>query len=172
SVRGVLASRAVARLWLGRPAEAEADARLALELSSQEPYDPLDPLKLACLGEALIEQGRLDEAEDLVSPAELARHDPDSQLRQPLVDTRARLLLLRGSPDEARAQLDAQLRWRRAWGLRNPGLTSTGQLAALAAYALSDSERAHALATEELETAHAFGSPRALGIGLRTIALV
>jgi DNA-binding CsgD family transcriptional regulator len=172
SVRGVLTSRAVARLWLGRPAEAEADARLALELSSEEPYDPLDPLKLACLGEALIEQGRLDEAEELVSPAELARHDPDLQLRQPLVDTRARLLLLRGSPDEARAQLDAQLRWQRAWGLRNPGLTSTRQLASLAAYALSDSERAHALATEELEAARAFGSARAVGIGLRTIALV
>jgi hypothetical protein len=167
-----LALRALARLRRGRPAEAEADARLALELSSHEPSDAVRPLKLACLVEALIEQGRLAEAEELVTPAELARHDADSMLRQPLADGRARVQLLRGRAGDARAQLGAQLHWQRAWGCRNTGLTSTRALAALATHALGESQAAYALAAEELDAARAFGAPRALGIALRTMALV
>jgi DNA-binding CsgD family transcriptional regulator len=122
--------------------------------------------------DALIEQGRLAEADRLVMPTQLGNRDSDLKLVQPLADAEARLLMLHGRGDQARVQLDAQLRRERDWGARNPGLTSTRQLAALAAYALGDSERAHALATEELDAARAFGSPRALGIGLRTMALV
>jgi DNA-binding CsgD family transcriptional regulator len=172
AVRVDLALRAFARNRRGRIAEAEADARLALELSAQESYDPVEPLKLACLVDALIEQDRLAEAEELVPFAELARHDPDSTLRQPLADARARLLLLRGRAHEAREQLDAQLHWQRAWGCRNTGLTSTRALAALAARTLGDRENARTLATEELDAARAFGSPRAVGVALRTMALI
>jgi DNA-binding CsgD family transcriptional regulator len=171
AVRAALTSRALARLRRGRLAEAEADARLALELSSHEQYDPVEPLKLAWLVTALIEQGRLAEADRLATPESLARHDPDLKVRQPLVDARAWLLLLRGRAEDARTQLDAQLRWQRDWGYSNTGLT-TRALAAQAANALGDSEAARALATEELDAARSFGSPRALGVALRTMALV
>jgi DNA-binding CsgD family transcriptional regulator len=171
AVRAALTSRALARLRRGRLAEAEADARLALELSSQEPYDPVEPLKLAWLVTALIEQGRLAEADRLATTESLARHHPDLKVRQPLVDARAWLLLLRGRAEDARAQLDAQLRRQRDWGYSNTGLTSRA-LAAQAASALGDSEAARALATEELDAARSFGSPRALGVALRTMALV
>ena len=172
ALRVALANRAFARNRRGRIAEAEADARLSLELSADEPSDPARPLRLAWLADALIERGQLAEAESLVTPAEVARHDRDSMLLQPLSDTHARLLLLRGRPREALALLNAQLRWQRAWGARNPGWTSTRSTAALVHRILDAPEKAWAFAAEDLEAARAFGAPRALGIALRTMALV
>jgi DNA-binding CsgD family transcriptional regulator len=172
ALRAALAARAFARNRRGQIAEAEADARLTLELSADEPSDPVRPLRLAFLADALIEQGKIAEAERLVNDAELARHDPDSAMVQPLADTHARLLLLRGRHREALAVLKAQLRWQRAWGAHNPGWTSTRSLAARAHYALDEPDQARALAAQDLDAARTFGAPRAIGIALRTIALV
>jgi DNA-binding CsgD family transcriptional regulator len=169
---GTLACRASARNRRGRVAAAAADARLALELSPDEPADPVRPLKLAWLAEPLIELGEWDEAEALVSATELGRCDPDSMLVQPLLDSHARLLLHTGRPREACEQLDAQLAWQQEWGCRNPGWTSTRSLAALAHRALGESDAAAALAGEDLDAARAFGAPRSVGVALRTVALV
>jgi DNA-binding CsgD family transcriptional regulator len=172
ALRAALAARAFARNRRGRIAEAEADARLTLELSADEPSDPVRPLRLAFLADALIEQGKIAEAERLVNSTELARHDPDSAMVQPLADPHARLLLLRGRHREALALLNAQLRWQRAWGARNPGWTSTRSLAAHGHRALDEPDQARARAAEDLDAARAFGAPRAIGIALRTVALV
>jgi DNA-binding CsgD family transcriptional regulator len=171
ALRAALAGRAQARNRRGRLAEAEADARLSLELAAHEPSDPVRPHRLAQLADALLEQARSEEAESLLAEGDLGRRDEDL-LAQPLAEVHARLLLLRGRPDEARRLLDAQLRWQRAWGCRNPGWTSTRSTAALVRRALDEPDEARALAAEELEAAHAFGAPRPLGIALRTIALV
>jgi DNA-binding CsgD family transcriptional regulator len=171
ALRAALAGRAYARNRRGRVTEAEVDARLSLELSAHEPSDPVRPLRLAQLAEALFEQARLEEAESLLAGGDLGRHDRDL-LAQPLGEIRARLLLLRGRPDEARPLIDAQLRWQRAWGCRNPGWTSTRSTAALVRSALNEPTEARALAAEDLEAARAFGAPRGLGIALRTMALV
>jgi DNA-binding CsgD family transcriptional regulator len=167
-----LACRAAARLRRGRIAAAEADARLALELSADEPSDPVRPLKLAWLAEPLIERGAWDEARRLLSSAELDRCDPDSMLVQLVLDSRARLLLHQGRPREACEQLDAQLAWQRDWGCRNPGWTCTRSLAALAHRAMGEPDAAQALAAEDLAAARAFGAPRSVGVALRTLALV
>jgi DNA-binding CsgD family transcriptional regulator len=167
-----LLTRAHARIRLGRIHEAEADARLSLELSEHEPRDAVRPIKLAQLAEALIERGELAEAESLLTPAELVRYDQNSKLFQQLGDARTRLLLLQGRPREALALVDTQLRWQREWGVRNPGWTSTRSLAALVHSAVGESGEARALATEDLEAASSFGTQWTLGVALRTMALV
>jgi DNA-binding CsgD family transcriptional regulator len=172
ATRIALVNRAYARNRQGRIAEAEADARLALELSDAEAPDPVRPFKVAQLSEALIERGELGEVDALLSAAELGRNDPGEKLVQPLADARGRFLLAKGRAREACVLLDDQLRRQHAWGLRNPGWTSTRSLAACAHLAVDDVEEARALAAEDLLAASAFGAARPLGIALRTTALV
>jgi DNA-binding CsgD family transcriptional regulator len=167
-----LVCRALARLRRGRVAEADADARLSIELSPNGSSDPVRPLQAAWLGEALLEQGRLEEAERLVALAEPALEDGDSMLLQPLADIRARLLVHRGRLAEAHQSLAEQLRWQQAWGCRNPGWTTTRSLAALVSDKLGRRDEACRLAAEDLAAARAFGAPRVIGIALRRLALV
>jgi DNA-binding CsgD family transcriptional regulator len=172
ALRNALAFRAQARNRRGRVTEAEADARLSLQLSDHEPSDPLRPFRIAQLADALIDQAEWEEAESLLTPAELAHTDPGSKLVLPLRDSHARLLLLRGRPHDARPLVEAQLGYERAWGCRNPGWTSTRSTAALVHSALDEPDEARALAAEDLDAARAFGAPRSLGIALRTMARV
>jgi DNA-binding CsgD family transcriptional regulator len=172
AMRAALVSRAFARNRLGRIADAEADARLTLGMSTDESFDMVRPFRVSQLADALIEAGRIDAARDVVCEAELARRDHESKLYQPLRDTHARLLLLEGRPREARAVVDAELAWQRDWGGRNPGWTSARTWGALADRALGRLDEAGALAHEDLAAARAFGARRAIGVALRTVATV
>jgi DNA-binding CsgD family transcriptional regulator len=172
ALRVHLVSRALARLRGGSVADAEADARLSIELSPNEGSNPVRPLQIAWLVEALLEQGRIGAAERTLAPSEPVAPDGDSMLLQPLADIRARLLVHRGRLTEAYEQLTLQLRWQQAWGCRNPGWTSTRSLAALVSRRLDRQLEAHRLAEEDVEAARAFGAPRVIGIALRTLALV
>jgi DNA-binding CsgD family transcriptional regulator len=170
--RLALAFRAYARNRLGRIAEAEADASLSLELSSEQPSDPVWPFKVAQLAEALVEQGDLVAAEKLLAPVGLTSCDRDSKLFQPLANIQARLSLLRGRADDALILLQPQLQWMKAWCCHNSGWTSARSLAALAHGALGKTRDAQWLADEDLEAALSFGAPRDIGIALRTKGLV
>jgi DNA-binding CsgD family transcriptional regulator len=167
-----LAFRAFARNRRGLFAGAEADARRSLELSAEQPSDPVSPFKAAQLAEALVEQGELAAAEKLLAEAELAAWDRDSKLFQPLANLQARFRLLRGQARDALVLLRPQLEWMEAWGCRLGGWTSARSLAALAHGALGETSEARTLAAEELEAAQSFGAPQTLGIALRTLALV
>jgi len=169
-LRDAYATRARARLRSGRTAEAESDARHTLDLSTLE--EPLRPHGLGQLIDALIEQGRLEEAESLVAAEELALHDPASILYQPLRASKARLLWTRGRPAEALELFEEQGRWAEAWGCRNAGWISWRANAALLHSALGRSDRALELAEQDLEAARAFGAPRPLAIALRTVGLI
>jgi DNA-binding CsgD family transcriptional regulator/tetratricopeptide (TPR) repeat protein len=166
-----LVNRAYARNRRGRLREAEADARLSLELSASEPSDPVRPHKIGQLAEALFEQARTEEVERLLAGSDLGRPECDV-LAQQLGELHARLLLLQGRRDEAWGLLEAHLRWQQMWGCQNPGWTSIRSTAALVRSTLNKPKEAHALAAEELDAACAFGAPRAVGIALRTMALV
>jgi DNA-binding CsgD family transcriptional regulator/tetratricopeptide (TPR) repeat protein len=172
ALRAALAGRAQARNRLGRIAEAEADARRSLELSAHEPFDPVRPYRLAQLADALIEQAQWEEAESLLTSDEPAYDDPGSLLDQPLRESHARLLLLRGRPQDARPLVVAQLRWQREWGYGNAAWTPARSTAALVHAALDESDESRALAAEDLDVATAYGAPRSLGVALRTAALV
>jgi DNA-binding CsgD family transcriptional regulator len=172
ALRLALAFRAFARNRQGRSAEAEADARRSLELSSDLHSDPVWPFKVAQLAEALVEQGDLAEAERLLRPGELGNCNRNSKLFQPLANLQARLRLLRGQAREALILCEPQLRWMQAWGCSYSGWTSARSIAALAHRALEETAQASALATDDVEAARRFGAPRHLGIALRTLALV
>ena len=157
----------------GQILDAAADARLALELAADEPFDLLRPYKLSQLVEALIERGELSSASQLLTFAEMARHEPNQTIFQLILrDTYARLLRLEGRLSEALTELDAVERAERHWDIRNPGKFSWRETCAILHHELGEQERAVEIAEEELTVARAFGAPRALGIALRTHALV
>jgi hypothetical protein len=66
----------------GRILDAERDTRRAIELPPSDGAER--PHAICQLTDALIEQARVEEAEALLTPRELARHDPESILFQAL----------------------------------------------------------------------------------------
>jgi DNA-binding NarL/FixJ family response regulator len=128
------------------------------------------PYAAAYLAEALMEQGRLAEAEAaLDSVASLSTRPQPGHWHWLL--GRARLLLLQGQTEEG---LEATLTCGQrlaSHGLHNPALASWRSTAALALLSLDQREQAHTLAAEELELARRWGAPRALGLALRVTGL-
>jgi DNA-binding CsgD family transcriptional regulator len=175
SMLGLVATkvfRSLAWLWRGSLAEAEADARDALR--------PIDAAQIgqgrlfaaAYLADTLMEQGRLRDAE-----AALRWAGPDERLPRSaplywLLDSRARLLLLRNRTEEG---LDGVLDCGRRYSAHswlNPAFLAWRSTAALALHQLARTEESQALAAEELELARRWGAPRALGRALRVAGLV
>jgi DNA-binding CsgD family transcriptional regulator len=83
---------------------------------------------------------------------------------------RAWLMLAQG---DARAAADAALELDRAdsWGCGSPTLLPWRSVASVALAQLGEEERALALAQEELQLAQQLGTPRAVGIAQRAVAL-
>lgn len=159
-----LAFRAIAARRRGDVRNAEADARTALETQGMAVPDLYRVLNTALAVDALIEQGRLTDAERLLAPldATTGATFADAHLRF----ARGRLRLARHRPAEALADfLDAGAVATR-FGHRSAGWTPWRSQAALACLALGEPERARQLAADEVERARAFGAPRALGVAL------
>jgi DNA-binding CsgD family transcriptional regulator len=153
----------------GDLAEAEAEARDALAAGEAWGTSWRSSASLAAfLADALMEQGKLDEAEAVVarpSPAEGARIHF-------LPESRARLRMLRGDlVGGLEAMLDAGRRFESVGG-RNPAWMAWRSQAALALLQLGERDEAGRLALEELELARTWGAPRALGAALRVAGLV
>ncbi len=154
---GVLAVR------LGDIAQAEEDARTALELAVR--HDVLWTIvwASASLGRALIAAGRYDEAEEVMAavPLDVARGS-SPWLHAMLI--RARLRIAQGRAADAIADVRAigeltiidnpsYVAWRSVW-----------------AQALGPCDEAAALADAELSRARVLGQPRGIGGALRAIA--
>jgi DNA-binding CsgD family transcriptional regulator len=163
---GIASFSAWALLRVGELADAEAQARWALERATG--IYALD--SLAHLVETLIERDALDDAE-----TELARLDPplDSHSIMAVTYLMARGLLRNAQQRHAEALHDflacgerceqlgivlAVYHWRSA--------------AAIALAALGSTDEARGLAKEEAAIARAYGRPRALGVALRCHGLV
>jgi DNA-binding CsgD family transcriptional regulator len=155
----------------GRLADAEKDARDAVEtigLYGQEAYFPLT---LAALLDPLIERGELEEAETLLDRTSLASGYEESWYFSLLVHARGRLRMAQG---RVAAALE-DFRWFRRFDspvTRSPCLWSWRSDAALALLALGEEGDAERLAYEELELGRAFRAPRTLGVALRAAGLV
>jgi class 3 adenylate cyclase/DNA-binding CsgD family transcriptional regulator len=162
--------RADVHLRAGRLADAEADARAALDVP-EEMWPGAVPVDTpALLADALTERGELSEADALLAPAGRAEALSDYQGNNLLLMARGRLRLAQGRPDDAAEDLLELGRRCEAWTLRNPAAIPWRSHASLA---LRDRDRSRAieLADEEVELARGFGAARALGIGLRAAGL-
>ena len=164
------AFRAQSLLWRGDLGEAETDSREALAVTDTWGATArFAGHATAFLADALMEQGRLDDAAAALAQA---RSLPESAQMLYLRHSRARLRILRGDAAGGAAELlDACQRFESV-DSRNPALIAWRSPAALALLALGERDQAQRLAMEEVELARAWGAPRALGAALRAAGLV
>jgi ATP/maltotriose-dependent transcriptional regulator MalT len=145
------------RLWTGHLVEAERDARKALRLAETGRVD-MDPVFAGSyLADALIEQGRLDEAEALLERFGVRADPTTARPRYYAMEAYARLLRRRGERDAASVALTAGQVWQ-AYGYDNPALGGWRNDAALALFPSGDAPGARRLAAEELQ--RSVGAPR------------
>jgi DNA-binding CsgD family transcriptional regulator len=169
-VLGLSCYRALVHLRIGNLADAEADARIALETGPRPPGVHA-ALALAVLLETLAERGDLGAAEAADRRYPLIQQFPTMIQVAWLLAARGRLRLaqLRPAPalDDLLAAGDLLTR------LRSPSPTTPWRSdAALAQLALDARAEARALAAEEVELAEEFGGPRTIGVALRAAGLV
>jgi DNA-binding CsgD family transcriptional regulator len=162
--------RALPHLRIGNLADAEADARIALETSPRLPGVHA-ALALAVLLETLAERGEFEAAEAADRRYPLVEQFPTMIQAAWLLAARGRLRLaeLRPAPalDDLLAASDLFTR------LRSPNPTPPWRSdAALAHLALDERADANALAAEEVKLSQAHGGPRTLGVSLRAAGLV
>lgn len=120
--------------------------------------------------QALIEQGCLDQAEDLLARTEGAV-DASHFLGPAIYLTRGRLRLAQHRPAEALADALAVGGPATRAGWLAPAWLRWRSQAAAAYLMLGDRDRARALADEELELARGFGAPRTLGDALTAVGV-
>jgi DNA-binding CsgD family transcriptional regulator len=172
---GTLAIGLALRGWfvlrVGDLTAAEVDTRTALAAPELRAPMLFRVLNAGVLAGALLEQGDLAEAEEVLRPLD-GQIESDSLTAAVLRLARGRLRVAQGRIDDGLADfLGVGLLTDRA-RVTCPGYLSWRSDAALAHLALAQHEPAARLAEEELELARAFGAPRALGVAGRASGLV
>jgi tetratricopeptide (TPR) repeat protein len=168
-VLGLSCYRALLNLRIGNLADAEADARVALDTGPRLPGVHAAPA-LAVLLETLAERSQLEAAEAADERYRLAEQVPTMLYGGWLLAARGRLRLAELRPAALGGLLAAGDLFAR---LRSPSPTTAPWRsdAALAHLALGKTAEAKALAAEEVTLAQAYHVPRALGIALRAAGL-
>jgi DNA-binding CsgD family transcriptional regulator len=177
--RGSLFTFALASLLRGHAAylrgalaEAEADARQALETALAHGLAIGPPYATAKLAEALLARGDLQGAASTLDLLGLGAEVPDTGHLHWFLHSRARLRIRQGQVREGLADLFELGRRFQALGGHNPAIIPWRSEAALALLQLGDQQQARRLAAEEVELARRWGAPRALGRALRAAGLV
>jgi DNA-binding CsgD family transcriptional regulator len=166
-----LALRSRNALARGALRQAELDARAALSLSREHGLGLPAPFALASLLEALLDQGRIADAERELGSDAGGEGGPDDLGRCLLVSARGRLRAAAGNGHPGlRDVLAAGARLLRA-ACSTPGLPWRSR-AGLLAYRLDRREEAVRLIEDELALARRLGAPRPLGVALRAAALI
>jgi DNA-binding CsgD family transcriptional regulator len=172
SAAGVfLAERAWARYRSGAVESAEADAsealRIARDATRARGHAPIAASTAVLAG--LERERPLEELEAILSGLPPAG-DSDTVVQDDLTLARAWLLLSNG---DAAGAATAALELDRAdsWGCSSPTILPWRSVASVALAQLGDEERALELAREELRLAEELGTPRAVGIAQRAVAL-
>jgi DNA-binding CsgD family transcriptional regulator len=155
----------------GRLADAEADLRDAIAVYESHSPDLLRRAK-ARLASILIDQDQLHAAESaLVAVADDPSEAP-TLAQGLLLEVRSRLRLVQGRAREALDDALAAGRAMEAMLVRNPAICAWRSRAADVLLKLGDDARARDLAAEEVALARGFGSPRAIGVALRSAGLI
>jgi class 3 adenylate cyclase/DNA-binding CsgD family transcriptional regulator/tetratricopeptide (TPR) repeat protein len=168
TVSALLVFRGIATLHRGDLRSAEDDLRESLEIAG---VTTARPYQTGFLAEVLIERGELEEAELVHRRAGLPDELPPSGHLAFYLDTRARLRFVNGRHEDAVRDLMTLGRRLEALETRNPAFLPWRAHAAEALLAVGRHDEARALAREELELARRWGTPRAIGIALRALAL-
>jgi len=157
----------------GDLAEAEAEGREAIAASEAWGTTARTSVYLAAyLAEALMEQGKVDEAAAVLDRSIPGESLPDDARLLFLPNIRARLRMVNGDlAGGLEDLLDAGRRYEELGG-RNPAFMAWRSPAALALLQLGERDEACRLVAEELELARTWGAPRALGAALRAAGLV
>jgi ATP/maltotriose-dependent transcriptional regulator MalT len=155
----------------GALGDAEEDARAALETAPRQTHGFYGMFALATLIEALVERGRLEEAE-----GELERIGVPARTTAAtygaLIHARGRLRLAQQRPEEALEDfLSGGRHFERALCI-TPSAAPWRSGAALALLALGRADAAREHTAEEVALAREIGAPRALGVALGTAGLV
>ena len=169
-VLGLSCYRALHHLRTGNLADAEADARVALETGPRLPGLHA-AVALAALLETLAERAEFQAAEAADQRYRLAEQFPTTMQAGWLIAARGRLRLVERRPaaalDDLLAAGDLFARLR----ISAPSVAPWRSDAALAHLALGAHAEARALAAEEVTLARAFNGPRTLGVALRAAGL-
>jgi DNA-binding CsgD family transcriptional regulator len=167
------AFRAQTFVWRGDLAEAEKECREAFAAAEAWGTSARFSVLLAAfLADALMEQGKLEDASLALARAGFGGPLPESAYPLLFLDSRARLRVLRGDLAGGLDEMLAAGRRFEELGGRNPAFMAWRSHAALAQHLLDYDDEARRLAWEELELARIWGAPRALGAALRAAGLV
>ena len=165
--------RAQTLVWRGDLGEAEAEAREALAAGEAWGASARFAAHAAAfLADALMEQGKLDDAGAALARVDLDESLPATARLLYLRDSSARLRVLRGDLAGGVAEMLEAGRLFESVGSRNPAFIAWRAPAALGLQQLGRQDEARRLAAEELELARTWGGPRALGAALRAAGLV
>jgi DNA-binding CsgD family transcriptional regulator len=156
----------------GLVAQAEADARAALDLMSAHDIRLGSRFALALLLQALIERGQLDVAEQGLQCSTFAGEIPPGLANNTLFEARGLLHLAQGRARAALADLHEFGRRDELWGAANPLASRWRSHACFALLAAGEPEQARQLAATELERARRWGAASGIGVALRAAALV
>jgi DNA-binding CsgD family transcriptional regulator len=169
-VLGLSCYRAFRHLRVGNLADAEADARVALETGPRLPGVHA-AVALAVLLETLAERGQPEAAEAANERYRLAEQFPTMLHAGSVLAARGRLRLAELRPAAALGDLLAAGGLLARLRSPSPSMAPWRSTAALAHLALGAPAEASALAAEEVTLAQAYHGPRALGIALRAAGL-
>jgi DNA-binding CsgD family transcriptional regulator len=177
SARGLVAvysTLALLKLRLGALPEADAAARVALQVLRESDFRPGLAFAATVLADVAVEAGELAEAETLISL--LPQQGWPAGVGTVLIPAaRGRLRLAQGRLKEALMdfQACAAMFTPEVWGteIRDVGYLHARAGAALTLLRLGERERALDMAQAELADVKVFGAPRALGVALRAAGL-
>jgi DNA-binding CsgD family transcriptional regulator len=171
SVAYLTARRGCVALRRGSVAQAEADARTALELLTAQRVSLGVPFALGVLIGALI-----DGAEDETAELELRLLGFDQQIPPGptstfLLEARGMLHLARGRTDEGLEDLLEFGRRDELWGIGSPLASCWRSHVAAALAVMGRGEEAWRMASDDLERARRWGAASGIGVALRAVAL-
>jgi len=155
----------------GAVAEAEADARTALDLMSTHDIQQGRRFAMALLIEALVENGQVESAARELSESGLDEDIPAGLAHNILLEARGLLRMAQGEVRKAIEDFTEFGRRDELWSAANPRASRWRSQVCASLVAMGEIIRARELAAEELALARGWGAASAIGLALRAAAL-
>ncbi|SHF80837.1 LuxR C-terminal-related transcriptional regulator [Streptoalloteichus hindustanus] len=156
--------------WRGRLAEAERSVRTAFELVPADQWGPAVAIPLRPLVDALLDQGRVDEAWAHASTPLTEDSVSETWACEAYFIARGRVKAARGDLDGALRDITDAGRLGELWDRQNPAANDWRAAAVPVLLAAGQRERAREVAEADLVAARRWGSPRPVGRALWSLA--